>query len=334
MGNMTTPSIEEMCRFLSDPALDGRYPGGEGHETAKHYLTGMLEQLAFQPLFGNSWSQEIKDGAAKLGENLGGVWPGRSGRRILLGAHYDHFKGIPGADDNAAALSILIETCRLLDQWSGEHDLVLCFFDLEEPPHFHTPTMGSTYFTENCPFDLDTVDCAIILDLCGHEISLRHLLSKVLGGIPAGVPEACIPDQRNGVFVMGAEYSCDLLHAVRSIENSPIPVYPFPNEKVGDMSDHHAFRLHGIPFLFFSCGWWEHYHQPTDTFDQLSLSTMNTLAEFLARLVPALDVMSIGKQPVPAFEKVEKNSLSRLLLGGSPPILTSLLTKVMSRFMR
>ena len=42
------------------------------------------------------------------------------------------------------------------------------------------------------------------------------------------------------------------------------------NEYVGDVSDHGIFRRNGVPYLFLSCGHWEHYHQPTDTPDRLN----------------------------------------------------------------
>ena len=166
------PPLSDTCRFLSDPKLDGRYPGSTGHETARRYLCDLLEALDFSPLFDDSWSQPVMDGAAQIGTNIGGIKPGVADRFILLGAHYDHFEGIPGADDNAAALSILLETSRLLSPWTGEHSLVLCFFDLEEPPYFLTGDMGSIFFTQHAPIDLSLIDCAIILDLCGHDVPI------------------------------------------------------------------------------------------------------------------------------------------------------------------
>ena len=227
----------------------------------------------------------------------------------MLAAHYDHYKGIPGADDNAAALSILIETCRLLHPWSGDHDLILCFFDLEEPPCFQTDIMGSVYFTEHCPMNLDTVDCAIVLDLCGHDVPIA----------------GC----ENGLFVLGAEYSHDLVHAVQSTESSIISTYMFKNERVGDMSDHYGFRVAGRPFLFFSCGWWKHYHRSTDTFDRLNLTKMQGIAEWLVRLLHDLDGRAVKIDPVHEFGKIEAESLQRLVGGELPLVLDGSIAEVM-----
>ncbi len=303
--------MADVCRFLSDPTLDGRHPGGDGHEAAKQYLQAMLECLAFEPLFNGSWLQPVMDGRKRVGENVAGIRRGRSGRTILLGAHYDHFRGCPGADDNAAALSILVEVCRSLGPWQGEHNLALCFFDLEEPPYFQTDIMGSVYFAEHCPFDLKTLDCAVVLDLCGHDVA--------------------IPACEDALFVLGAEYSHALVEAIRATEAAAVSIYMLANHRIGDMSDHHAFRLAGRPFLFFSCGWWKHYHRPTDTFDRLNLVKMQGIADYLTRLVPELDRRQVRIDPVHDFGLIEADSLRRLMGGELPLVLEEGIAEVVRR---
>ncbi len=294
MASGRIPSLTETCRFLSDPKLDGRSPGSPGHRVAQDYLRDMLDRLGFDPLFGDTWSQPVpEEGGETIGVNLGGIKQGRSGRSILLAAHYDHFKGIPGADDNAAALSILVETSRLIGTWRGETNLVLCFFDLEEPPYFQGAAMGSMFFVEHPPIDLNQLTCAIVLDLCGHDVA--------------------IPGREDALFVLGAEYSPDLVQALNSVEGRSIPTYMFRNDRVGDLSDHHAFRIHGLPFLFFSCGRWEHYHQPSDTFDRLNLDKMQRIAEHLVALVRELDGVRVKIAPVEEFWRQEARSLERLV---------------------
>jgi hypothetical protein len=46
------------------------------------------------------------------------------------------------------------------------------------------------------------------------------------------------------------------------------------------MSDHGVFRRNGVPYLFLSCGRWEHYHQETDTPDRLNYQKMAAIAEY------------------------------------------------------
>jgi len=44
------------------------------------------------------------------------------------------------------------------------------------------------------------------------------------------------------------------------------------------VSDHHAFRLSRTPYLFLTCGRWEHYHRVTDTPERLAFEKMAAIA--------------------------------------------------------
>jgi len=285
-------SLMSDAEFLSDPKLNGRSPGSEGHEVAATFLRQRIADLGFAPMFDGRYEQVILSGSKELGRNICGRWPGNSSEVILIGAHYDHFAGIPGADDNAAALAILLEAARLLRPWAGNSGIVACFFDLEEPPHFLGPTMGSNWFVKHCPLTPQQIKCAIIMDLCGHDVPI------------AGA--------ENVLFATGAEYSGDLMQVVQKVDTEELPILMVHNQLIGDMSDHHAFRMWGLPFLFLSCGWWKHYHQPTDTFEKLNLAKMGRIARMLAYLIRAMDTMTIKMTPSPYFLKYEAAALQRL----------------------
>jgi hypothetical protein len=288
------PPLEETAKFLSDPRLQGRSPGTEGHETAKVYLIEALKNLGFSPAVQGSWVQPVFQDRWEIGQNIVGVKFGSGESWILVGAHYDHLYGIPGADDNAAALSILLETSKFLDGWKGYSNLVFVFFDLEEPPYFLTPFMGSVQFVERCPFPLNQLKCAVILDLCGHDVP--------------------ISGHENALFVLGAEYATGLVQAVRSSDmGDGLSIYMSRNVRIGDQSDYHAFRLRGKPFLFLTCGWWAHYHRSTDTFERLNLIKMESISQFLIRLIRTLDESIIDIHQRPDFVDVEAEALSRLL---------------------
>jgi hypothetical protein len=285
-------SLMSDAEFLSNPRLNGRSPGSEGHEIAATFLSQRIADLGFAPLFDGRYEQAILSGSKELGRNICGRWPGNSSEVILIGAHYDHFAGIPGADDNAAALAILLEAARLLRPWAGNSGIVGCFFDLEEPPHFLGSTMGSNWFVKHCPLTPQQIKCAIIMDLCGHDVPI------------AGA--------ENVLFATGAENSGDLMQVVQKVDSEELPILMVHNQLIGDMSDHHAFRMWGLPFLFFSCGWWKHYHQPTDTFEKLNLAKMDRIAHMLANLVRQMDTTTIRLTPSPDFLKCEAKAFKRL----------------------
>ena len=55
---------------------------------------------------------------------------------VLLGAHYDTCDSLRGADDNAAAVAVLLEVAAQMADETLERSVILAFFDAEEPPHF------------------------------------------------------------------------------------------------------------------------------------------------------------------------------------------------------
>lgn len=77
------------------------------------------------------------------------------------------------------------------------------------------------------------------------------------------------------------------------------------NEYVGDISDHGVFRRNDVPYLFFSCGRWPHYHQPTDTPDVLNFEKAARITRFVWNLLPLLagaDLSNPGATDTTDFE--------------------------------
>jgi hypothetical protein len=100
------------------------------------------------------------------------------------------------------------------------------------------------------------------------------------------------------------------------------------------MSDHYAFRVAGRPFLFLSCGWWKHYHRPTDTFERLNLDKMQGVADWLVQLVRHLDGRTVRMNPVHDFGRIEGESLKRLMGGELPLVLDSSIAEVIGLLSR
>jgi hypothetical protein len=295
--------------YLASPELDGRAPGTDGHELAAEHIEAQMEELRLGPLFDAAFGQSIQGLKGDSGRNLCGELPGKTERRILIGAHYDHIQGCPGADDNAAAVAIALEVARRLQPWSGQAHVVFAFFDQEEPPYFRTPTMGSSQFVQDCPFPLDTLDCAIVMDLCGHTVPYGQCLEAL--------------------FAMGAENQQYLADAVLAVSTEQLPVLPVPHEIAPDLSDHWAFGERRAPFLFLTCGRWEHYHQPTDRLEVLDLPKMAGIADVVESLVRRLDshtpYSSALQAPTTDFDNIAAESFRRLTGLDLPPDLATLI---------
>jgi len=159
-------------------------------------------------------------------------------------------------------------------------DLVIAIFDAEEPPYFHNECMGSERFYAD-QVDDRGIHFAMIHDLVGHDISIPGSFLKGPGMLEHLISDMDlpIPVLKNGLFITGAESHPALSGLIDSNLVGGLKVAASLNKYVGDMSDHGVFRRNGVPYLFFSCGRWAHYHQPTDTPDRLNYRKMARIME-------------------------------------------------------
>ena len=263
---MSHPDLSRLAAALKADVYElcqpgGRMVGDPGHAIAERFVARRLEEIGLLPYRGSAFAlpYEWNDIAFT---NFVGVVPGRdrSLAPLLIGAHYDSAIPAPSADDNGAAVAICLALAEQAVKHGGfERDLIVAIFDAEEPPYFQGLPMGSIRFAED-QLDERGVHFAMIYDLVGHDV-------------PA-------PIFKDLLFVTGAESHPEL---PALLEGTPLPkklrLIAALNRYVGDMSDHGIFRENGVPYLFFSCGRWEHYHQPTDTPDRLNYAKMARITE-------------------------------------------------------
>lgn len=246
----------------------GRMVGTPGHADARAFLLERIRELALEPYAHGRYEFPYTAGEIKLTNVLARL-PGvrRSLPPVLVAAHYDTCGPIPGADDNASAIAIALAMAAPLRERALHRDVVFAFFDAEEPPHFLGPSMGSIHYYDHQRDE--PVHCAVVLDLMGHAVP--------------------VPGHEDTLFVLGMESDRDLANV---IERTPLPdrlhIVAAPNHFIGDMSDHHVFRVHQRPYLFFSCAHWEHHHLPTDTPDKLDYEKMQRMARYLVDVVAAV----------------------------------------------
>jgi len=96
----------------------------------------------------------------------------RPAKHFILGAHYDSVSGTVGADDNASAIAVQLETARHLKMLTDREKLdlsVKCVsFPLEEPPTFGTRHMGSSVYAYNARKRKEPIDVMICLEMVGY----------------------------------------------------------------------------------------------------------------------------------------------------------------------
>ena len=268
-------SIESDVNVLATDI--GRSTGSQGHFAAKQYLLERLSTLSLEPYKDGTFEISYRSNGQDY-SNIAAITEGTNPdlAPVLLGAHYDAVDGTPGADDNAVAVAILLDIAGKLEPHTLKRSVIFAFFDAEEPPNFLTTSMGSIRFYEDQR--LDDIHCAIIMDLVGHDVPMQGF--------------------EDLVFVTGMESHPGLADTIGSVlPFHGIRALPLLNEYVGDLSDHHIFRVNEVPYLFVSCGIWAHYHRDTDTPDKLNYLKAEKIAEFVASLAEDISTRPLDGYP-------------------------------------
>ena len=128
-----------------------------------------------------------------------------------------------------------------------------------------------------------------------EEVSFTKGRITVLGKLVICGARHRLPRIRNLLSMTGAESHPELpagLAACRLPRR--LPWIGALNHYIGDVSDHLPFRRAGLSYLFFSCGRWEHYHQPSDTPQRFNCHKMRRIARFLTGLLGQLGALTLA----------------------------------------
>jgi hypothetical protein len=271
--------FRSLVEFLCSPECGGRRTSTKESEAARGRISDEFRAIGLEPAGINGFEQLVP---WAQGANVLARLPGRGlhrDRAVLVAAHYDHLgwadktRAYWGADDNAAGVAIMIDCAHALYQRPGglDRQVIFAAFDAEEMPHFMTESMGSMYFTHRPTVPLENIDLMICMDLVGHALGPRDLSPAV----------------RETLLVLGGEKSIGTSERLDAIGPWVQGVRPrqMSIELVPPLSDYHPFEQREVPFLFLTCGRWEHYHQVTDTPEKLDEAKCLATADYLALVV-------------------------------------------------
>jgi hypothetical protein len=258
---------------LASPEFLGRK--GPGAARAGRHVATAFERLKLQPLFGDSFYQDIrltdkdskdaKEGFA--GRNVGAVLPGTDPKLrdewVLLSAHFDHLgerngKLHPGADDNASGMAMLLEVAErfALQKAKPRRTIVIVAFDLEE-----AGLVGSQFFAAHPPRDLKRLKAFLTADMIGRSM--------------AGLMD-------DYVYALGSESSDRLKQLVGEVKPAAgLKVGRIGADLIGTRSDYGPFRDRKIPFLFFSTGQHPDYHKPTDLPERIDYVKLQKISQWI-----------------------------------------------------
>lgn len=275
MQKLMQEPMQKLVHELCSPACAGRAPGTPGGIRARQHIVSALQTYGLDPV-----EQRIGTTAAA---NVIAAIPGEIDRWVMVAAHYDHLGGhigryYPGADDNAAAVAILVDVARRLKQFRPlGRGVLIAAFDAEEPPYFLTREMGSAYYVENAHTvgpSVEKIDMMVCMDLVGHALG------------PPGLPS----EVGQTLFALGAERSEGTLATLQSLARSEsgLIVRPADAEIIPPLSDYNAFWRRQVPFLFLTAGRSARYHTVKDTEEHLDFGKMLATARFIERFVRAI----------------------------------------------
>lgn len=225
----------------------------------------------FEQLRGHGWQTEIQE-FEHLGltvRNLIGRNAIGNGPVIVLGAHYDtRFEAdrdpqspgapVPGANDGASGVAVLLELARALDVERLQNEVWLAFFDAEDNggQYGWDWIVGSSYMAANLTV---TPQAVIILDMIGDADQQIFLDRSSDGDLSARIWSVAAGLGYGDYFVAELKYSM--------------------------LDDHTPFARLGIPAVDIIDFDYPYWHTTEDTLDKISAESLEHVGRTLEYLL-------------------------------------------------
>jgi Zn-dependent M28 family amino/carboxypeptidase len=260
-----------------------------------------LERLAELNRAADYIHQQFADAGARVSEqvyqvdgadvrNVIATFGPEDGERVIVGAHYDTWGGLPGADDNASGVAGLLELARLLAQQqlnarlNTRIDLVA--YTLEEPPFFRSELMGSYQHAQALRKAGVRVRGMICLEMIGYFSDAPASQSY-----PIGILGRMYPSRANYIALVGRTNEAGFL---RRIKSAMVAANALPVESTNapaaipgvDFSDHWSYWQHGYPAVMITDTAFyrnDNYHTPRDTAETLDYARMALVVDQVRR---------------------------------------------------
>lgn len=271
--------LEAHVRFLSEECFPRHALARENQAKVIAYITAHLRAAG-----GRVVLQEIATPGGSYQNVVANFGP-EEGSRYVVGAHFDACGVQPGADDNASGVAGLLELATLLGREKSlpaHYELVA--YNLEEPPYFAGPSMGSAVHARSLRAENTPVSLMLSLEMIGYFQDQRGSQSY-----PGLMLSLIYPSRANFIAIVGRWDQRALVVAFKRacIGAADIPVVSIAAPSFVpaiDFSDHRNYWAEGYPALMITDTSFlrnPHYHQPTDTAATLDYRRMSEVVRLL-----------------------------------------------------
>jgi len=271
--------LEEHVRYLSVDCFPRHSLARENQAKAITYITDRLREAG-----GRVVLQDISTPSGRYQNVIAHFGP-EGGKRHVVGAHFDSCGVQPGADDNASGVAGLLELAALLGQekaLSAHFELVA--YNLEEPPHFAGPYMGSAVHARSLREQNAQVALMLSLEMIGCFKDERGSQSY-----PVPLMNLLYPSQGNFIAIVGRWDQRSLVGDFKracsgAVELPAVSIAAPSFVPAVDFSDHRNYWAEGYPALMITDTAFlrnPNYHQPTDTADTLDYRRMGEVVRMV-----------------------------------------------------
>ncbi|MCB9904380.1 MAG: M28 family peptidase [Planctomycetes bacterium] len=212
------------------------------------------------------------------------------GARLVVGAHYDSYGDLPGADDNASGTAVLLALAHALRDVELAAPVELVAFVLEEPPQYDTRDMGSARHARLLREEGAELRGMICLEMLGYYSEEAGSQSY-----PVDEMELLFGDKADFLAVVGRPEDAALVEAVHAaMQGTPLRVEKVlaPPALTGvDFSDHRSFWAEGYTATMLTDTSFyrnANYHTAADTADTLDYVRMAHAVQGVRAAVVAL----------------------------------------------
>jgi Zn-dependent M28 family amino/carboxypeptidase len=282
----TSKRVKKIVSVLSEDIGRRNYEDYENLEKSAAYIIALFEEMDYTvEIMSYEVNEQVFKNITAFQSDIDS-----SKETIIIGAHYDSCFN-PGADDNASGVAGVIELARLLKEKELKYNLKFVAFANEEPPFFHSKTMGSFVYANEVRNSDEKIKGAVILEMIGYfsEKPFSQKYLPLLGPF--------FPNKGNFVAIVGNFDSKGLVKSLYSdfklSERFPVERIVSPDSVPGiNFSDHWSFWKVGIPAVMVTDTAYlrnNHYHKQSDLPNTLDFNKMAKVIHGLKYAIMSLD---------------------------------------------